>query len=137
MEFNHDFGYKEYVTPPFYEDPKKQIVMREWNDYKHKRKQGKFKVTTKPITCFFDEIIKPLKPNPAPSRYKVETDMIIRTKSTSLKKILVNPNLKRDTFLDGIDHEAKKHKPPGVGKYDLTKYTSIKKEKVSPARDLR
>ena len=134
MTFNHDFGYREYITPSHDCDPKRQIILREWNDYKHKPKQGKFKVTTKPKTCYFDEIVKPFKGNPAPPRYKVESDMIIRTKSASLKKILINPNLKRETYLDEIDRYDKNHKPPGVAKYDLTKYTDITKKKGSPAK---
>ena len=54
LSFNHDFGFKEYITPRVVCDPKKQILDREWADYKHRRKQGKFKVTTKPKVSYFD-----------------------------------------------------------------------------------
>ena len=83
------------MTPHHDCDPKKQILHREWDDYKNKRKQGKLKITAKHKGCYFDELVKPFKPNPAPSRYKVAGDMIIRSKSASIKKIVVDPNLKR------------------------------------------
>lgn len=60
--------------------------------------------------------------------------MIIRSKSHSIKKIIVDQNLKRGSHLDYIDHEAKKFKPPGVAKFDLTKYTEFKPSKGSPAK---
>jgi hypothetical protein len=63
--------------------------------------------------------------------------MIRRTKSASLKKIVVNLNVKKGTFIDNIENYEKKHKPPGVGKFDLTKYTGIKQQKGSPAKDMR
>ena len=63
--------------------------------------------------------------------------MIRRTKSASLKKILVDQNLKKYNYLEQMENYEKKHKPPGVGKFDLTKYTSIKKGKMSPAREIR
>lgn len=114
-------------------DPKKQILDREWADYKNKRKQGKFKVTTKPKVSYFDELVKPIKDLPGP-KYKVEGDMIRRSKSLSIKKIKIDPQAKRDNYLDQMEQYDKRHKPPGVGKFDLTKYTSIKKEKGSPAK---
>ena len=95
MTFNHDFGYKEYITPPHDCDPLRQIIHRKWDDYKHKPKQSKFKVEFKHKGCYFDELVKPYKANPPPPRYKVEGDMIIRSKSASIKKILVNPKLKK------------------------------------------
>lgn len=81
-------------------------------------------------------MIKPIKNNPAPN-YKVEGDMIRRTKSASIKKPKVDLNAKRGTFIDQIELYEKKNKTPGVGKLDLTKYSSIKKAKSSPAKDMR
>lgn len=63
--------------------------------------------------------------------------MIRRTKSASLKKVVVDLNVKRGTFIDNIELYEKNHKPPGVGKFDLIKYTSIRPKKGSPAKDLR
>jgi hypothetical protein len=68
--FNADFGYKEYITPHCSCDPKKQILERALDDYKHKPRQGKFKVTTKPRECYFDELAKTNSAFPEPSRYK-------------------------------------------------------------------
>ena len=43
-----------------------------------------------------------------------------RTKSAdTLKK--VDPNAKRGSYIDDIEKYALKHKPPGVGKFDITK----------------
>jgi hypothetical protein len=137
LSFNHDFGFKEYVTPSVDCDPKRQILYREWDDYKHKHKQGKFKVTTKPRVCYFDELAKPAQGHPGSARYKVEGNMLARSKSTSLKKILVDPNAKKRTYIDNIEQEVTKHKPPGVGKFDLTRYTAFVSKKGSPARDMK
>lgn len=54
MTFNADFGFKEYITPSYECDPKKQILQRTLEDYKHRPRQKKFKVTTKPKDCYFD-----------------------------------------------------------------------------------
>ena len=122
--FNHDFGYKEYITPHASCDPKRQILMREWDDYKNKPKQGKFKVTTKPIVCHFDEQAALFAPNPAPNRYHSEKKLPNKGHtSASLRK--VDPKCTRGSHLDNMEAFEAKHKPPGVGKFDLTKYSDI------------
>ena len=103
MSHNHDFGFREYLTPHCQADPKREILLREWADYKHKRKQGKFKTTTKPITCYFDELIQPIKDHPAAPRYNIAKDILPRSESASLKKILVDQNYKKETYLDRLE----------------------------------
>lgn len=100
--FNHDFGFKEYITPSGHCDPKRQILMREWADYKNKRHQGKFKVTTKPRVSYFDEQAKITTIVPGPSKYKTEGTMIRRSKSASLRKIEVDLKASKKTYLDEI-----------------------------------
>lgn len=131
--FNHDFGFKQYITPGCECDPKKQILQREFADYKHKRRQGKLKVTTRSRVCYFDELAKPTSTYPAASMYKVEGDMIRRTKSASIKKEKIDFKLKKGTYIDNIEEYETKHKPPGIGKFDLTKYSDFgDKKRVSP-----
>lgn len=100
--FNHDFGFREYITPAVGVDPKREILLREWSDYKHRPRQGKFKVTTRPRMCFFDEQAQLFKANPSPSKYKTEGEMIRRTKSASIRKILVDLKASKKTYLDDI-----------------------------------
>jgi hypothetical protein len=54
MTFNKDFGFKEYITPAYECDPKRQILARTYEDFKNKPKQGKLKITTKPKKSYFD-----------------------------------------------------------------------------------
>lgn len=59
--------------------------------------------------------------------------MIRRTKSASMKKEKIDFNLKRGTYIDNIEDYQAKHKPPGIGKFDLTKYTGFtEKRQFSP-----
>ena len=136
MTFNHDFGFKEYITPAGDFDPKKQRVQRELADYRKRRPQGKFKVTTKPKKCWFDEIAKLTSEVPGASKYKVEGNMIRRSKSDSIKKIVVDLKASKKTYLDDITAEVTKHKPPGVGKFDLTRYTDIGTKGHSSVKNL-
>mgnify|MGYP000551353666 CR=1 FL=1 len=57
--------------------------------------------------------------------------MIRRTKSASLKKILVDDKLKKETYIDEMESYEKKHKPPGVGKFNLTKFSDFGTKKHS------
>ncbi len=134
LAFNHDFGFKEYVTPSCECDPKREILRRELADYKNKPRQGKFKVKTKPKICYFDELAKVTSDLPPPSQYKTEGNLLRRSKSMSIKKILVNLKTSKRTFLDEIETFNAKFKSPGVGKFDLTKYTEIGKKKYSPLK---
>lgn len=93
--YNHDFGFHQYITPSCECDPKRQILQRTYEDYKHKPKQGKFKVTTRPRVCYFDEQAKPISAFPSPMKYKVEGNILRRTKSASLKKAKVDEKLKK------------------------------------------
>jgi hypothetical protein len=79
--------------------------------------------------CYFDEVASLTSANPEPSRYKVEGAMLKRHKSASLSK--VDLNVKKQTYLDTIEHFENKHKPPGVGKFDLTKFTDLGTKKFS------
>lgn len=111
-------------------------MLREWSDYKGKPRQGKFKVTTKPKVCFFDEQAKLFIENPSPSKYKTERDMIRRTKSSSIKKIKVDLKASKKTYLDDIESFVVKQKPPAVGKFDLTKYSDLGTKRYSSVKNL-
>jgi hypothetical protein len=97
LHFNADFGFREYITPNCECDPKRQILQRTLEDYKHKPHQKKFQVTTKPKVCYFDDIARLTSANPEPSRYKVSGTLLKRNKSVSLNK--VEPNAKKYTYL--------------------------------------
>ena len=71
MTFNKDFGFRQYITPHYQCDPKRQILARTFEDYKNKPRQGKLKITAKHKKCFFDEIVALTSENPEPSKYKV------------------------------------------------------------------
>lgn len=105
--------------------------MRQWADYKNKRHQGKFKVTTKPRVSYFDEQAKITTIVPGPSKYKTEGTMIRRSKSASLRKIEVDLKASKKTYLDEIAAFQAKNKPPAVGKFDLTKYTDLGTKRFS------
>jgi hypothetical protein len=64
LTFNADFGLREYITPHFECDPKQQILRRTLDDYKHKPRQKKFEVTTKPKVCYFEEVARITSANP-------------------------------------------------------------------------
>lgn len=55
--------------------------------------------------------------------------MLRRNKSASLNK--VNLNAKKNTYLDEIERFENTHKPPGVGKFDLTKFTDLGTKRFS------
>ena len=69
-------------------------------------------------------------PNPSPDKYKTttnregffETDPKIkkRNKSAELRN-KVDPKAKRGHYIDNMEKYEAKHKPPGIGKYDITK----------------
>lgn len=136
QSFNHDFGIKEYITPSCQVDPKRQLVEKEMADYKNRRPQGKFKVTTKVRKCFFEEIARLTSVVPGASKYKVEGNMLRRSKSLSIKKVLVDKEACRKTYLDDITAAALKHKPPGVGKFDLTKYSDLGTKRYSSVKNV-
>jgi hypothetical protein len=89
-------------------------------------------VTTRPKVCHFDEVASLTSANPEPSRYKTAGSLLKRHKSASLKK--VDLDVKKQTYLDGIDHFEAKHKPPAVGKFDLTKFTDLGTKKFSTVK---
>lgn len=59
----------------------------------------------------------------------MEGSLLRRHKSASLKK--VDLKVEKRTYLDDIAHFENKHKPPGVGKFDLTKFTDLGTKKFS------
>jgi hypothetical protein len=130
MTNNLPFSMREYITPRCSVDPKQMILERNNLDYKKKQKQGKFKIVTKPKVCYFDEIIIPIKNYPDPSKYKTEGNLIKKSKSSpELNK--VNLKAKKGSYIDNIEEFEKKFKPPGIGKFDLTKYSDIGTKKFS------
>jgi hypothetical protein len=74
---------------------------------------------------FFEELTIPNKGFPASSKYETATNLAPtkRNKSASLR--MVDPKTKRGSYLDNIESYESKHKPPGVGKFDLTRYGSV------------
>ena len=122
MTNNSEFNIREYLVPTLHVDPRQQILDRRYDDYKNKPKQKKFKANCKHKPCFMDEQIKPFVANPSPDKYKTKDEFEPRQKrhkSADLKK--VDKKICKQTYIDEIDDFAKKHKPPGVGKYDLLK----------------
>ena len=61
--------------------------------------------------------------NPEPSKYNVSGNIAKTYRSASLKK--VDPKCTKKTYIDDIILFEAKHTPPGVGKFDLTKYTDL------------
>jgi len=41
----------------------------------------------------------------------------------------VDLKVKKHTYIDNIEEYEAKHKPPAIGKFDLTKYTGFEKKK--------
>lgn len=122
------------MTPASYFDPRQEIIKRQNADYKNRPPQQKFKPTTKHKPCFLDEQIHPLTANPSPDKYKTtqqagffdaQTKARKNKSADALKK--VNPSLKKWTYIDDIERYEAKHKPPGVGKFDLLKEPFQKK----------
>lgn len=51
-------------------------MIEEKKNKKYKKSQGKFKPSKRQKLFFIDELIKPIKSNPAPSNYKIELDLL-------------------------------------------------------------
>lgn len=102
LTFNHDFGFKEYITPSYDCDPKKSMVQKELADIRKRIPQGKFKVTTKPKKSWFEEIAKLTSNVPGASKYKVEGDIMRKSKSDSIRKVKVDLKASKKTYLDNI-----------------------------------